>query len=109
DSPAPSRNAELAALAARHLYANYRPAPIAFVRGKGVELFDAAGKRWLDLCAGVAVCSVGPAHPKYVQAIAEQVARVAHVSNWFLNEQNVLAAAALCARTGMDRAFFCNS
>jgi acetylornithine/N-succinyldiaminopimelate aminotransferase len=109
DSPAPSRNAELAALGAKHLYGNYRPAPIAFVRGQGCELFDADGQRYLDLCAGVAVCSVGHAHPKYVKAIADQVGRVAHVSNWFLNEQNVLAAAALCKRTGMDRAFFCNS
>lgn len=109
DSPAPSRNAELAALGAKHLYGNYRPAPIAFVRGQGCELFDADGQRYLDLCAGVAVCSVGHAHPRYVKAIADQVGRVAHVSNWFLNEQNVLAAAALCKRTGMDRAFFCNS
>jgi acetylornithine/N-succinyldiaminopimelate aminotransferase len=108
-TPAPSRNAELAALGAKHLYGNYRPAPIAFVRGQGCELFDADGERFLDLCAGVAVCSVGHAHPRYVKAITEQVARVAHVSNWFLNEQNVLAAAALCKRTGMDRAFFCNS
>ncbi len=106
---APSRNAELAALGAKHLYGNYRPAPLAFVRGMGCELFDADGQRWLDLCAGVAVCSVGHAHPKFVQAVSEQVGRLAHVSNWFLNEQNVLAAVALCARTGMDRAFFCNS
>jgi len=104
-----SRNAELAALGAKHIYGNYRPAPIAFVRGQGCELFDADGQRFLDLCAGVAVCSVGHAHPKYVKAIADQVAKVAHVSNWFLNEQNVLAAVALCKRTGMDRAFFCNS
>jgi len=108
-SSSPSHNEELAALGARYLYGNYRPAPIAFVRGRGCELFDADGKRWLDLCAGVAVSSVGHAHPRYVQAIADQVARVAHVSNWFLNEQNVRAAVALCQRTGMDRAFFCNS
>ena len=105
----PSRNAELAALGAKHLYANYRAAPIAFVRGQGCELVDADGQRWLDLCAGVAVCSVGHAHPTYVKAISEQVAKVAHVSNWFLNEENILAAAALCKRSGMDRAFFCNS
>jgi len=107
--PVASRNAALAALATKHLYGNYRPAPIAFVRGHGCELFDADGQRWLDLCAGVAVCSVGHAHPKFVKAIADQVGRVAHVSNWFLNEQNILAAVALCERTGMDRAFFCNS
>ncbi len=104
-----SRNEELAAVASRHLYGNYRPAPIAFVRGSGCELVDADGQKWLDLCAGVAVCSVGHAHPTYVEALSAQVAKVTHVSNWFLNEQNVLAAKALCERTGMDRAFFCNS
>jgi acetylornithine/N-succinyldiaminopimelate aminotransferase len=102
-------NADLVALAKRHLYGNYKPAPIALSRGKGCELFDADGKRWLDLCAGVAVCSVGHAHPKLARAIAEQASRLMHVSNYFLNEPNVLAAAELCKRTGMDRALFCNS
>jgi acetylornithine/N-succinyldiaminopimelate aminotransferase len=105
----PQTNEELVLLAKRHLYANYRPAPIVVARGKGCELFDVDGKRWLDLCAGVAVCSVGHAHPKLVRAIAEQAARVMHVSNYFLNEPNVLAASELCKRTGMDRAMFCNS
>jgi acetylornithine/N-succinyldiaminopimelate aminotransferase len=105
----PHTNEELVLLAKRHLYANYRPAPIVVARGKGCELFDVDGKRWLDLCAGVAVCSVGHAHPKLVQDIAAQAARVMHVSNYFLNEPNVLAAAGLCERTGMDRAMFCNS
>jgi acetylornithine/N-succinyldiaminopimelate aminotransferase len=102
-------NDELYQLAKKHLYQNYRPAPIVAVSGKGCELFDASGKRWLDLCAGVAVCSVGHAHPKLVSAISEQAARVMHVSNYFLNQPNVLAAVELCKRTGMDRALFCNS
>ncbi len=102
-------NAELVLLAGKRLYGNYRPAPIVFVRGKGCELFDADGRRWLDMCAGVAVCALGHAHPKLVQAIAEQAGRVMHVSNYFLNEPNVLAADELCRRTGMDRALFCNS
>ena len=105
----PSTNAELVQLAKRHLYGNYRPAPIVLSRGKGCELFDVDGKRWLDLCAGVAVCSVGHAHPKLARAIADQAGRLMHVSNYFLNEPNVLAAAELCTRTGMDRALFCNS
>jgi acetylornithine/N-succinyldiaminopimelate aminotransferase len=105
----PHTNAELTELARRHLYPNYRPAPIVVSRGQGCELFDVEGKRWLDLCAGVAVCSVGHAHPRLVRAIAEQAARVMHVSNYFLNEPNVLAAAELCRRTGRDRALFCNS
>ena len=87
-----SSNAELVALARQRLYPNYKPAPLAIVRGSGCELFDADGRRWLDLCAGVAVCSVGHAHPVLVRAIAEQAARVMHVSNYFYNEPNIRLA-----------------
>ncbi|MFO0679562.1 MAG: aspartate aminotransferase family protein [Polyangiaceae bacterium] len=96
-------------LAKRHLYANYKPAPFVLARGRGSELFDVDGKRYLDLAAGVAVCSVGHAHPTYVRAIAEQVAKVGHVSNYFYNEENIRLAVDLTTRSGMDRAFFCNS
>lgn len=102
-------NAHLLALAERRLYPNYRPAPFVLERGLGCELWDVEGKRYLDLCAGVAVCSVGHAHPDYVRAISEQVATLGHVSNWFYNARNIEAADRLCALSGMDRAFFCNS
>jgi len=102
-------NADLVALARQRLYANYKPAPLALVRGRGCELFDADGRRWLDLCAGVAVCAVGHAHPVLTAAIAEQAAMVMHVSNYFYNEPNIRLADELCRRTGFARAFFCNS
>ena len=102
-------NDELVALARQHLYPNYRPAPLAIVRGRGCELFDADGRRWLDLCAGVAVSAVGHAHPTLVRAIAEQAGSVIHVSNYFFNEPNIRLAGELCRRTGFARAFFCNS
>jgi acetylornithine/N-succinyldiaminopimelate aminotransferase len=102
-------SAELLKIAEKRLYPNYKPAPIMVARGKGCELFDVDGRRWLDLCAGVAVCSVGHAHPKLVAALAEQAGKVMHTSNYFYNEQNVLLADALCERSGMARAFFCNS
>jgi acetylornithine/N-succinyldiaminopimelate aminotransferase len=104
-----SSNADLIALAKQRLYPNYRPAPFALVRGRGCELFDADGHRMLDLCAGIAVCVVGHAHPTLVRAIADQAATLMHVSNWFYNEPNIRAADALCRRTGFARAFFCNS
>jgi acetylornithine/N-succinyldiaminopimelate aminotransferase len=99
----------LLALAEQHLYPNYRQAPCVFVRGKGCELWDKSGKRYLDLCAGVAVSSLGHAHPRYVAAMSEQVGKLVHMSNYFYNEPNILLAAELCRRTGMARAFFCNS
>lgn len=102
-------NAELVALAERHLYGNYRPTPIVLAKGRGSSVFDVEGKRYLDLCAGVAVCSVGHAHPAYVRAVSEQVATVSHVSNYFYNEPQIRLAARLTALSGLDRVFFCNS
>jgi acetylornithine/N-succinyldiaminopimelate aminotransferase len=104
-----SDNAELVALARSRLLANYKPAPIVFVRGRGCELFDADGRRYLDLCAGIAVCSVGHGHPLLARAIGDQAAQLMHVSNYFYNEQSIRLADELCRRTGFDRAFFCNS
>jgi acetylornithine/N-succinyldiaminopimelate aminotransferase len=102
-------NAELVTLARQRLYPNYRQTPLAFVRGRGCELFDADGRRWLDLSAGVAVCSVGHSHPTLARAISEQAAALMHVSNYFYNEPNIRLADELCRRTGFPRAFFCNS
>ncbi|HEX7665853.1 MAG TPA: acetylornithine transaminase, partial [Polyangiaceae bacterium] len=100
---------DLLEIAKRRLYPNYKPTPFVPVRGEGCVLFDAKGQKWLDFTAGVAVSAVGHAHPKLVAAIEEQAARVMHVSNYFYNEPNIRLADALCARTGYDRAFFCNS
>ena len=100
---------ELLQVAKAHLYGNYKPAPFVVERGRGCELFDVEGRRCLDLMAGVAVSALGHAHPVLVQAIADQAAKVIHVSNYFYNEPNVRLADELCRRTGYDRAFFCNS
>jgi acetylornithine/N-succinyldiaminopimelate aminotransferase len=102
-------NADLLARAARHLYPNYRPGPFVLERGRGCELWDVDGKRYLDLSSGVAVCSVGHAHPRYVRAVSEQVATLGHVSNWFYNARNIEAAERLAALAGLERVFFCNS
>ena len=100
---------ELLQVAKARLYGNYKPAPFIVERGRGCEIFDVDGRRCLDLMAGVAVSVLGHAHPVLVQAIAEQAAKVIHVSNYFYNEPNVRLADELCSRTGYERAFFCNS
>lgn len=102
-------NADLRAIAEKNLYPNYRPAPFILERGKGSEVWDVEGKRYLDLCAGVAVCSVGHAHPSFVKAVSDQVGKLAHVSNWFYNRENIELAETLCKISGFDRALFCNS
>ncbi len=100
---------DLVASAKAHLYPNYRQPPLVMHHGKGTELWDKSGKRYLDLYAGIAVSTLGHAHPKLVQAIAGQAGRLLHTSNYFYNEPNVRLADKLCALSGMDRAFFCNS
>jgi acetylornithine/N-succinyldiaminopimelate aminotransferase len=100
---------DLVARASATLYPNYRQPPIVLSRGRGTEVWDVAGKRYLDLAAGIAVSSLGHGHPALVSALAEQAARLIHVSNYFYNEQNVKLAERLTALTGMSRAFFCNS
>jgi len=104
-----SRSDALLETAKKHLYGNYKPSPFVVERGQGCELFDVDGKRCLDLAAGVAVSSVGHAHPALVRAIVEQAGKVLHTSNYYYNEPNIHLAAELCARTGYARAFFCNS
>ncbi|WP_437676422.1 aspartate aminotransferase family protein [Sorangium sp. So ce131] len=95
--------------AQKHLLGNYRQPPFVLDRGRGCELFDTEGRRYLDMFAGVAVASLGHAHPRLVATIAEQAGRLMHVSNYFFNAENLRLAEELCAKTGFDRAFFCNS
>lgn len=101
--------AELVETAERFLYPNYRQPPLVLDRGRGCEVWDRSGKRYLDLAAGIAVTSLGHAHPALVRAVAEQAARLIHVSNYFYNTENVKLAARLTRATHMDRVFFCNS
>jgi acetylornithine/N-succinyldiaminopimelate aminotransferase len=107
--PASAPAAEPLLASQKHLLGNYRQAPFVLDRGKGCELFDTEGRRYLDMCAGVAVSALGHAHPRLVAAIAEQAGRLMHVSNYFFNAENLRLADDLCAKTGFDRAFFCNS
>ncbi len=100
---------ELVAQASAHLYPNYRQPPLVLARGQGSTVWDVEGKRYLDLAAGIAVSSLGHAHPALVKAIADQAARLIHVSNYFYNERNIELATRLTKLTGMNRAFFCNS
>src|SRR6185295_425985 len=107
-APLPAADS-LVAVGQRRLLGNYRQAPIVLDRGKGCEVWDTEGRRYLDLCAGVAVSALGHAHPRLTATIAEQAGRLMHASNYFYNAENLRLADELCALTGFDRAFFCNS
>lgn len=107
-APLPAADS-LVALGQRRLLGNYRQAPIVLDRGKGCEVWDTEGRRYLDLCAGVAVSALGHAHPRLTATIAEQAGRLMHASNYFYNAENLRLADELCGKLGYDRAFFCNS
>ncbi len=100
---------ELIHSADAHLYQNYGQRRVALERGSGSYLFDTDGRRYVDFYAGIAVSALGHGHPALVRAIAEQAGKLIHQSNHYLSEPNVALAERLCALTGMDRAFFCNS
>ncbi len=100
---------ELVELGTNYLYPNYRQPALVLSHGQGCDVWDMSGKQYLDMTAGIAVNSLGHAHPAWVAAISDQAAKLAHVSNYFFNEPNTRLAQRLCRATGMDRALFCNS
>jgi acetylornithine/N-succinyldiaminopimelate aminotransferase len=89
---------------------NYGVPPVAISRGAGCLVWDADGREYLDLIAGIAVSSLGHAHPAIVEAVSRQVATVAHTSNLFLHEREIELAEHLLALLHTDgRVFFANS
>ncbi len=98
--------------AARDLVHNVSDRYALFVRGEGSSLWDADGKRYLDFLAGIAVTSLGHAHPVFIDAVATQAATLAHVSNFFATPPQLALAAQLkrLAGTGpAGRVYFGNS
>ena len=97
------------------LMPNYGVPPVAISRGAGCRVWDADGREYLDLIAGIAVSSLGHAHPAIVEAVTRQVAEVAHTSNLCLHEREIELAERLLALLGTGgpgadgRVFFCNS
>jgi acetylornithine/N-succinyldiaminopimelate aminotransferase len=89
---------------------NYGLPPVAISRGAGCLVWDPDGREYLDLIAGIAVSSLGHAHPAIIEAVSRQVAEVAHTSNLFLHEREIELAERLLALLHADgRVFFANS
>ncbi|RZS57684.1 acetylornithine aminotransferase [Microcella putealis] len=99
----PEQTPESDALRARFARVAMRSAPVpqaVFVRGEGAYVWDADGRRFLDFLAGIAVNSLGHAHPALVDAVAEQAARLIHVSNYVTTPQGIAFAERLVRLTG---------
>jgi acetylornithine/N-succinyldiaminopimelate aminotransferase len=88
----------------------YAPPPVTFVRGKGTELWDSEGKRYLDFLCGLAVTSLGHAHPAVADALDHQARTLLHVSNLFGNDVAPATATRIDGLLGGGgQVFFCNS
>jgi len=101
---------QLVALDAEHVMQTYARLPVAFVRGEGTRLYDAEGAEYLDFLGGLAVTSLGHAHPAVADAIAEQARTLLHVSNLYYNAvQREVGARIDRLLGGGGKVFFANS
>ena len=92
-----------------HVMNTYGRLPIAMSHGRGCWLWDTEGKKYLDGLGGIAVNTLGHAHPKLVPALQDQVAKLIHTSNYYEIPLQEQLAAKLCEISGLNAAFFCNS
>ena len=92
-----------------HVLNTYGRLPFALSHGKGCWVWDTAGRRYLDGLGGIAVNTLGHAHPKLVPALQDQVGKLIHCSNYYQVPLQEQLAAKLCEISGLDGAFFCNS
>lgn len=92
-----------------HVMNTYARLPVAFTHGEGVWLWDGEGRRYLDALSGIAVNTLGHAHPRYTAALTAQIGKLIHCSNVYQVEGQELLAGKLCDLSGMQEVFFCNS
>ncbi|MEI7454557.1 MAG: acetylornithine transaminase [Actinomycetes bacterium] len=93
------------------LQPNYGTPPISLVKGKGVIVYDADGKKYLDFLGGIATNLLGHAHPAIIKAVTKQISTLSHVSNFYMHPQVLQLAQSLQKMTGdkNSKVFFCNS
>ena len=111
-SPPPVVRNDMAAVQAlfqQHVVPSYGRFEIVFTHGAGSYLYDITGKRYLDFGGGIAVSSLGHAHPGITEALIEQSRKLIHVSNYYYHEPQGRLAEALVNLIGPGKCFFCNS
>lgn len=92
-----------------HLMNTYARQAVAFSHGEGAWIWDTEGRRYLDALSGIAVNTLGHAHPRLVAALTDQIGKLIHTSNLYQIPLQEQLAERLCALGDMDTAFFCNS
>jgi acetylornithine/N-succinyldiaminopimelate aminotransferase len=93
----------------QYLLQNYARYPLVLHRGRGCYVYDTAGKRYLDLIAGIGVNALGYAHPRLTKVIREQAGLLLHTSNLYYHEYQGPLAERVAKASGLDRVFFSNS
>ena len=96
-------------LFSKNVVPSYGRFDLALSHGSGSYVFDVAGRRYLDLGSGIAVCCLGHAHPAITQALVEQSKKLIHVSNLYYTEPQGRLAAEIVQRIGAGKCFFANS
>src|SRR5436309_4010301 len=92
-----------------HVMNTYGRLPLALSHGRGCWLWDTQGRRYLDGLGGIAVNTLGHAHPKLVPALQDQIAKLIHSSNYYQVPLQEQLAAKLCEISGLSNVFFCNT
>src|SRR6266446_5698545 len=103
------RLSDIRKLFQRNVVPTYARFDLALDHGEGSYVFDVAGKRYLDLGGGIAVCALGHANPEITDALLEQSRKLLHVSNLYFTKPQAQLAEALVRLIGPGRCFFCNS
>jgi len=93
----------------QYIAGTYNRFPIEIVKGQGSEVFDADGKRYIDMGSGIGVTAFGIADEIWQKAVNEQMSKVQHMSNLYYTEPCALLAKLMCEKTGMKKVFFSNS
>ena len=92
-----------------HVMNTYGRLPFALSHGRGCRVWDTDGQSYLDGLGGIAVNTLGHAHPKLVPALQDQVAKLIHCSNYYAAPLQEALAAKLCELSGLDKVFFCST
>ncbi len=104
-----NESAEVRELFAKYVVPSYGRFDLTFSHGAGSQVWDVAGRRYLDLGGGIAVCSLGHAHPEITEALVEQSRRLVHVSNLYHHAPQGRLAERIVRHLGPGKVFFCNS
>ena len=101
-------SAEIKSLDQAHVMQTYGRFDVTIDHGQGSTVWTPEGKEYIDFASGIGVNSVGYGDPRWVKAVADQAAKLAHISNLYYSEPYARLAARLCQRSGMSSVFFAN-